>query len=105
MVDEEKIENDISEDEREEQESIDDIEKGDDTKKTTDDVKEDIREENESIDDLKQALKDALYENSILKAELGKAKKERDDAHNAFLNGGKEIEKQKTYSSMVGDLK
>lgn len=110
MEDIEKIENDIDEDEREQSESIADAvnqNKNDPEKeKVADDIAEDAREEGESVADLKQALQQALYENAMLRQRAEKAEKNAEDAHNAFLKGGKEIEKDnRTYNSIVGDLK
>ena len=57
MEDEERIENDIAEDTREEYESIKDLEEGKgDEKSEINDVAEDNREETESIEDLKRML-------------------------------------------------
>lgn len=72
---------------------------------TTNDIAEDHRE-GESLEDLKEALKTALYDNSVLKAENERLTKERDDAHNAFLNSSKEVKKnERSYNSILGDMK
>ena len=94
--------NDVEEDHREEGESIS---KEPDTQNTND-IAEDHREEGESIDDLREALKTALYDKSILQAELERVTKERDEAHNAFLNSSKEVNKnERSYNSILGDIK
>ena len=94
--------NDVEEDHREEGESI---AQEPDTQ-TTNDIAEDHREEGESLEDLKEALKTALYDNSVLKAENERLTKERDDAHNAFLNSSKEVKKnERSYNSILGDMK
>lgn len=68
---------------------------------------EEEREESESVDDIKNALKNALYENSMLKERLTRAEKERDEASNAFLRSSRETEtsKQRDYASIIGDIK
>lgn len=104
MEDEEKIENDIAEDEREEQETIEDQEKQDDNKDVND-VAEDQREETESVDDLKKVLADKELEINALKEELIKVTQERDEVHNAFLHSGKEPNKERNYESILGDVK
>lgn len=98
--------NDIAEDHREEGESIDDAFKDGNNEKALDDVAEDHREEGESIENLKEQLKNALLDNSMLKSELEKVTKERDDAHRVFLGQSRESEVEKRdYNKLVGDLK
>lgn len=110
MEDENEIKkaiNDLEEDHREEGESIEDEyrEGGDDH--VTNDIAEDHREEGESIEDVKNALRDALYENSMLKQELARASSERDEAHRVFLGNSKESDtsSSRNYSSIVGDIR
>ena len=93
--------NDVEEDHREEGESIAD----EPNNSTTNDIAEDHREEGESIEDLKEALKTALYDKSVLQAELERVTKERDEAHNAFLNSSKEVKNERSYNSIIGDVK
>ena len=96
---------DLEEDHREEGEAIyDDLKSGDSASKN--DIAEDHREEGESIEDLKEALKQALYENSMLKQDITKVTAERDEAHKIFLSSGKDPNPNKrTYNSIMEDIK
>lgn len=98
----EKDFDDVKEDEREE---VEEVEKSTDNEHVLNDVEEDNREEAESLDDLKEALKNALYENTVLKSQLDQVKKERDEAHAVFLNQGRKVEEEKrTYNSIKNDI-
>lgn len=114
MNEEEKVEkafDDAEEDHREEGESIeDDLKQSDkdpEDKAIDNEIAEDHREEGESLEDLKNALKNALYENSMLKEQLTRTTKERDEANDAFLNSGKDYEKEnkRDYASIVSDIR
>lgn len=101
---------DVEEDHREEGESIDDDLKQEDKdpedEAIDNEIAEDHREEGESLEDLKNALKNALYENSLLKEQLARTTKERDEAHNAFLRSGRDYEeKERNYASIVSDIR
>lgn len=88
MDEEEKIEeaiDDIEEDHREEGESLEDAYNEGNSDKALNDVAEDHREEGESIEDLKQALKEALFENSMLKQKLKKNDIQKDKDRREFL--------------------
>lgn len=114
MDDKEKIEkalDDVEEDHREEGESIkDDLSQPDkdpEDRAIDNEIAEDHREEGESLEDLKNALKNALYENSMLKERLTRTERERDEANNAFLKSSRESEenKKRDYASIVSDIK
>ena len=96
MEDEEKkIENDISEDERETEESIVDEPRD----STSNDIAEDVREESESIDDLKRLIgeKDAY---------IKQLEKDLEEAHKTFLNTGRESEANiRDYNSIIKGVK
>ena len=86
---ERKIENDIAEDAREENESIADEEKNKGSEeKNADDISEDAREENESIEDLKKLIAEKDVEIERLKRDL-------DEAHKIFMNAERKSEEPK----------
>lgn len=90
-----KEENDITEDSREENESISDVKE----EKTRNDIEEDSREETEFIEDLKKQIQELVIENAQLR-------KERDEAHKAFLSSSKTYEEEeKTFDKMRGDIR
>ena len=103
MEDEVKKEyDDVKEDEREE---VEEVEKSTDNEHVLNDVEEDNREEAESLEDLREALKNALYENSVLKSKLESVTKERDEAHVVFMNEGRNVEEEKrTFSNLKKDI-
>lgn len=92
--------NDIEEDHRELGEEIEDEYKDKGNEHDTNKIAEDHREEGESLEDLKKQIQDLIIENA-------KLRKERDQAHDAFLKNGQpfEEEKKRDYSSLVGDIK
>ena len=93
---------DVKEDEREE---VEEVEKSTDNEHVVNDVEEDNREEAESLEDLREALKNALYENSVLKSENERLTKERDEAHAVFMNEGRKVEEEKrTFSNLKNDI-
>lgn len=98
MDEEVKNINDVEEDKREAEESIKDLEKGEDTNEVKDDIAEDEREEGESIEDLKKQIEE-------LKFELEKVTRERDEAHETFLGQGKEIQKERNFKNLSEDIK
>lgn len=93
---EKKDVNDAEEDIRENEEETHDVSNDE----VRDDLQEDNRETEESIEDLKKQIE-------ILTIENAKLRKERDEAHDAFLSTGKNVEEEeeKTYESMKGDIK
>lgn len=93
---------DVKEDEREE---VEEVEKTTDNEHVVNNVEEDNREEAESLEDLREALKNALYENSVLKSENERLTKERDEAHAVFMNEGRKVEEEKrTFSNLKNDI-
>ena len=108
MEDEERIENDIAEDTREEDESIKDLEENKGNEKSdVNDVSEDNREETESIEDLKKMLSDALMENAQLKQERDTLQNDLNEAHRVFMTQPRESEeeKERTYDSINNNIK
>lgn len=95
----EKDINDIDEDHRELGESIEDAykETDDNGDKAVNDIAEDHREEGESMEDLKKQIADLISENARLR-------KERDEAHNAFLSGGKDIKETTRLEEIRKDM-
>lgn len=108
MEDEERIENDIAEDTREEDESIKDLEenKGNEESEVND-VAEDNREAEESTEDLKKMLSDALMENAQLKQQLEVLQNDLNEAHRVFMTQPRESEedKERTYDSINNNIK
>jgi len=100
-VDEEikKDEDDIAEDEREEDEELSK------TEPDKNDVEEDQREESESVDSLKEVIAKITIENEQLKKELEEVTIQRDEAHKMFLGTDKQSEPERTYKSVVEDIK
>lgn len=106
MEDESKVINDIDEDQREENESVEDLkDQGDD--KIADDIAEDEREEGESVEDLKRLLSDALIKNAKLEDENKRLQNDLNEAHRVFMQTPRESEeeKNKTYDSMRNDIR
>ena len=93
---EKKDVNDTEEDIRENEEETHDVSNDE----VRDDLQEDNRETEETIEDLKKQIE-------LLTIENAKLRKERDEAHDAFLSTAKNVEeeKEKTYESMKGDIK
>lgn len=91
---EKKDVNDAEEDIRENEEETHDVSNDE----VRDDLQEDNRETEETIEDLKKQIE-------LLTIENAKLRKERDEAHDAFLSTGKNVEdEEKTYESMKGDI-
>lgn len=87
------------------QKDYEEVEKSTDNEHVVNDVEEDNREEAESLEDLREALKNALYENSVLKSENERLTKERDEAHAVFMNEGRKVEEEKrTFSNLKNDI-
>ena len=93
---EKKDVDDAEEDIRENEEETNDVSNDE----VRDDLQEDNRETEETIEDLKKQIE-------LLTIENAKLRKERDEAHDAFLSTGRDVEeeKEKTYESMKGDIK
>lgn len=93
---EKKDVDDIQEDIRENEEETHDV----DNEEVRDDLQEDNRETEETIEDLKKQIE-------LLTIENAKLRKERDEAHDAFLSTGREYdeEEEKTFESMRKDIK
>lgn len=108
MEDEERIENDIAEDTREEDESIKDLEEGKGNEEPEiNDVAEDNREATESVEDLKRMLSDALMENAKLKEENKTLQNDLNEAHRVFITQPRESEEdeERTYDSIYNNIK
>lgn len=96
-MDEEKKELDeIQEDERELNESANDVSNDN----VRNDIEEDSREESESLNDLKDTIARLSKENEELRFQIG-------ELHNAFLGSGRDYKepKERTYSSVRGEYK
>lgn len=106
-MDADKIENDISEDEREEKESLTDLEKDKGGEKhEINDVSEDERETSESIEDLKELLKTALLENAKKDAEIKQLQDDLNEAHRVFITQPREDEKEeRTFDTINNNIK
>lgn len=83
-------------------------------KKDVDDIQEDIRENEEVRNDLQEdnreteeTIEDLKKQIELLTIENAKLRKERDEAHDAFLSTGREYdeEEEKTFESMRKDIK
>lgn len=87
---------DAEEDIRENEEETHDVSNDE----VRDDLQEDNRETEETIEDLKKQIE-------LLTIENAKLRKERDEAHDAFLSAGRNVDedKEKTFESMKGDIK
>ena len=92
--------NDIEEDHREEGESIQDLQEGDDSQKVKDDISEDHREEGESIIDLRQKIEELESKFINLESNLNQI-------HKNWTNGKSNDfeDKVRDYDSVKGDLK
>lgn len=89
---EEKVLNDISQDEREEEEELSKVPKD----STYNDIQEDAREEKESIEDLKKSI----YEKDKTIEDL---KKSLEDFHRRFLSM-EQKDTRKDYNTLKGDI-
>ena len=91
--------NDIAEDHREEGESIDDLQSGDDSQEVKNDIAEDHREEGESIEALKFRVGELEQVVNDLTAKL-------EQAHKQWVNGQANDYKEtkRDYESIKGDL-
>lgn len=91
--------NDIAEDHREEGESIDDLQSGDDSQEVKNDIAEDHREEGESIDALKSRIGELEQMVNDLNTKL-------DETHKQWVNGqaNEYKETKRDYDSIKEDL-
>lgn len=104
MEDIKKALDDVLEDHREEGESInDDLNQEDKDPKDRaidNEIAEDHREEGESLEDLKAIILSQAKE-------IERLTRERDEAHNVFMNEGREYEEdeERSYKSMIKNIK